>query len=201
MKMTMKVAVLGRGPTYSAMAATRMFRPGVELDDRYRTIAEVVTAVSEGKNPWGVIPLRNTSVRGEEIVDTTRALEAAPNVIVLERRFFPIHLALIARSDVQIHQIEEVISKAQALEQCAGWLETHLPHATRTAADSTSAGIHALFGDSPKAVVGIADLARHGLCVLAERIQDNPDNQTEFGVIVRSGADEEIHRSYLRGEG
>ena len=72
--------------------------------------------------------------------------------------------------------MREVYSKPQALSQCRNWLAKHLPAARTIEVTSTSTAAQ-LAGEKPGAAA-IASLqagVHYGLDVLAENIEDNPD--------------------------
>jgi prephenate dehydratase len=71
---------------------------------------------------------------------------------------------------------------AQALGQCAAWLDAHLPRAARLPASSTSAAA-LLASTSPRsaAIASAACLAlHHTLRACQDDIADRPDNRTRF---------------------
>jgi prephenate dehydratase len=95
------------------------------VDASFSCIFDVVKAVNEGRALIGVVPLRNSTIG--EIPDTQPALHKFPEVAVILSREVPIALSLIGQSGVAFAEIRTVISKAQALEQCRGWLSKNVP--------------------------------------------------------------------------
>lgn len=81
-------------------------------------------------------------------------------------------------------EIREVHSKPQALSQCRNWLARHLPDAQSIpAASTTAAAQRALQQPEVAAVASRAAGEALGLKLLAENIEDRPDNVTRFAVI------------------
>jgi 3-deoxy-7-phosphoheptulonate synthase len=82
-----------------------------------------------------------------------------------------------------------VLSHPVALGQCREWLSKHLPQAELVSAWDTagSAEIVAQAGSPTMAAVAARHAAdAHGLVPLAERIEDDPTNQTRFLTFTRS---------------
>jgi chorismate mutase/prephenate dehydratase len=178
-----KIAVLGPAPTFSSSAAHEMCKDAW-IDASFTTIGQVVEAVRDGEALLGVVPLRNSTVG--DISDTLKALEASPEVAIVLRREIPISLSLIAQPDVNPVNLLSVISKRQALDQCRGWLKSHIPSVELVEAGSTSEGMENVLANRSIALVASRELAQGGLLqVIAEDIQDNSNNCTEFAVIVR----------------
>ena len=93
-----------------------------------------------------------------------------------------IHHSLLAKCPRA--EVKEVYSRPQAISQCRNWLAKHLPAARTIEVTSTSTAAQ-LAGEKPGAAA-IASLqagVEYGLDVLAENIEDNPDNTTRFAVI------------------
>jgi chorismate mutase/prephenate dehydratase len=97
---------------------------------------EVFHAATAGSAEFGVVAVENST---EGVV--TRSLDLllhSPLHIVGEISLLVRHNLL--RSATAIDGIEVVLAHPQALAQCQGWLNTHLPHAERRAASSNAEG-------------------------------------------------------------
>ena len=100
-----------------------------------------------------------------------------------------IHLHLMARPGTGIGEIHAVSSYPHALAQCQKYLARTLPGAEQRAANSTADAAR-LLGQSGSA--GEAAIAprlaaeRYGLEIVAEDVEDHPENQTRFVLVART---------------
>jgi chorismate mutase/prephenate dehydratase len=97
----------------------------------------------------------------------------------------PVKHNLLSQS-TQLESIAKVCAHPQALAQCAGWLDKHLPHAQRVPVSSNAEG--ARLASLSQDTAGIAsELAaeRYTLNITRGSIQDDPHNRTRFAVIGR----------------
>ncbi|HLA85704.1 MAG TPA: prephenate dehydratase domain-containing protein, partial [Thermoguttaceae bacterium] len=100
----------------------------------------------------------------------------------------PIHHALLAKCSRG--EIREVYSKPQALSQCRNWLAKHLPAARGVEVTSTSTAAELAAAKPGAAAIASVQAGTHfGLTVLAEQIEDNPNNVTRFCVIGKEPAE------------
>ena len=127
-----------------------------------------------------MVPVENST---EGVV--TRSLDLllnSPLHIVGEISLLVRHHLL--RKEASIEGIEVVLAHPQALAQCQGWLNKHLPQAERRAVSSNAEG--ARLAASNPAWAGIASEragAEFGLHIAARAIQDDSFNRTRFAVI------------------
>jgi chorismate mutase/prephenate dehydratase len=179
----MRVAFLGPAGTFTQMAARRLFGDAADLP--VPTIEGVFEAVSRGEAQLGVVPIEN-STEGAVTFTADALLEGS---LVIQREIIlEVGHALVGEGE-DLTRVRRVHSHPQALAQCRGWLEKHLPHATRVDATSTAAAAAAVVGNNEAAAIATplaAELAK--LSVLAEGIQDRADNATRFVVIGREDA-------------
>src|SRR5262249_34692076 len=85
-------------------------------------------------------------------------------------------------------QVRRVYSKAQALSQCRHWLGKNLPQAQVIEVVSTAAAAELAQGQDTGAAIASRPAAdAYGLRVLAENIEDRPNNITRFAVIAEQG--------------
>lgn len=175
-----RVVFLGPEGTFSHLAAQEYLGHSAQLTPK-TTFEEIFRAVSEGAAELGVIPLEN-SLQGT--VGQNVDLFMHYPVHIQAELYCRISHSLMSRA-VSLDKVTSVSSHPKALEQCMHWLTEHLPKARLVPENSTAAAAEqAARDDSGAAVVGSAQLAAmHGLNVLAEHIEDLPDNWTRFLVI------------------
>jgi chorismate mutase/prephenate dehydratase len=127
-----------------------------------------------------VVPVENST---EGVV--ARSLDLflnSPLHIVGETSLLVRHNLL--RKDESLEGIEVVLAHPQALAQCQGWLNNHLPDAERRAVSSNAEG--ARLAAANPAWAGIASeraATEFGLHIAAHAIQDDAFNRTRFAVV------------------
>ncbi len=174
-----RVAYLGPVGTFSEQAAVQFFGSSIEHVP-CASIDEVFRATAAGNAQFGVVPVENST---EGMV--SRSLDlflTSPLHIVAETSLLVRHHLL--RLSNSLEGIETVIAHPQALAQCQGWLNAHLPHAERRAAASNAEG--ARLASTQPAWAGIASEragSAFGLHTAAHAIQDDAFNRTRFVVV------------------
>ncbi|MGV3493867.1 MAG: prephenate dehydratase [Ramlibacter sp.] len=174
-----RVAYLGPAGTFSEQAAIQFFGSSVEKVP-CGSIDEVFRATAAGTAEYGVVPVENST---EGIV--ARSLDLflqTPLHIVGETSLLVRHNLL--RQSASLQGVEVVLAHPQALAQCQGWLNEHLPDAERRAVSSNAEGAR-LAATNP-AWAGIASdraAAEFGLHIAAHAIQDDAFNRTRFAVV------------------
>lgn len=174
-----RVAYLGPAGTFSEQAALQFFGSSIEHVPCV-SIEEVFRATAAGSAQFGVVPVENST---EGVV--TRSLDLflqTPLHIVGETSLLVRHNLL--RKSNSLQGIEVVLAHPQALAQCQGWLNNHLPDAERRAVSSNAEGAR-LAAENP-AWAGIASEragTEFGLHVAAHAIQDDAYNRTRFAVV------------------
>jgi chorismate mutase/prephenate dehydratase len=105
----------------------------------------------------------------------------------------PVHIvgetSLLVRHNLlrqinSLEGIEVVLAHPQALAQCQGWLNAHLPNAERRAVSSNAEG--ARLASTNPAWAGIASdraASEFGLHMPAQAIQDDASNRTRFAIV------------------
>jgi prephenate dehydratase len=160
----------------------------------FGTVPAVVRAVQEGEVERGLVPMENS--REGAVGSTLDALVFdAPDVVIVGEHVHPVTYCLVGAEPVELRAIRTVHSHPQAIAQCAGYLRASVPQAAVVAEPSTADAVRAvaegrgLAGAAPHAAIGPRHAARlYGGHVLAERIEDDPDNATRFAWIARSDA-------------
>ncbi len=175
------VAYLGPEGTYSEAAVLKHFGTAVSGIPVPR-IADIFRHAESETAHYGVVPAENS---GEgSINDTLDLLQHTPLKICGEIQLRIRH-CLLARAGEK-GTIQNVYAHPQALAQCRAWLDAELPHATRTAVTSNAEAARRAGQDNGVAAIAGAQAAeRYSLDVLAQGIEDRPDNTTRFLVLGR----------------
>ena len=177
------IAYLGPPGTYTEMAALAQFGQFVQLRP-LAAIDEVFREVETGAVHYGVVPVENST---EGMVNHTLDcfMASAPDISICAEVELPIHHAFLVHSD-NSGQVERILSHAQSLAQCRGWLDAHYPGVERIAvASNAEAARQAAESPMLAAVAGEIAAERYSLTVVAASIEDHTDNKTRFLVIGR----------------
>jgi len=174
----LRVAFLGPLYTYSHLAAISHFGQSVELAP-VGSIAAVFEEVNRGQADFGLVPIENST--DGRITDTLDMFTRLPVRICGEVEL-PIQHFLLGKC--ARNEIHEVYSKQQPLSQCRNWISRHLPSARSIEVTSTATAAQlALEKPGAAAIASLQAGMHYGLNVIAERIEDNPNNTTRFAVI------------------
>ena len=148
-------------------------------------IRSVFEAIHHGDARYGIVPIENST--DGRIVDTLEMFVRLPVCICGEVQM-RIHHCLLGNGTLS--EVHEVHSKPQALSQCRQWLSSQLPRVrTIATASTTAAAQNAVKQPTVAAIASRQAGINYGLSVLAESIEDNPENITRFAVIGSEAAD------------
>ena len=149
-----------------------------------RTFDDVTRAVVNGHADYGVLPVENL-IAGpvHEALDALGRFDSLEHVRELT---LPIHLALLGLTGDTVQGIRQVLSHGVALAQCTNWLWAHRLVTVVEAHDTAGAARMVSIRRDPTvgAIAATWAAAHYGLVVLAEGLEDRPDNATRF-VLVR----------------
>ena len=177
----LKVGFLGPEGTFSQTAVYKHFGHSVRALP-LASIDEVFHEVEAGNADFGVVPIENST---EGSVNHTLD------------RFLVSPLQICGEVELRIHQnlmgnlgslrdVKRVCSHPQSLAQCRQWLNEHLPNAERIPeASNAEAARRARDERGTAAIAGVTAAEVYGLRILANEIEDRPDNTTRFLVIGR----------------
>lgn len=181
----MRVSFLGPEGTFTEEAL--LSQPDLARADLVPVvdIGAVIASVSDGTADAGVVPVEN-SIEGA--VTATLDMLAFDYTSLRVRREIeiPIDHNLLAPAGTSIGDIEEVRSHPQAVPQCRGFLSRSLPGVRISHATSTAEAARSLAGTLLTAAIGTALASKlYDLEVLAEHIEDHPENTTRFWLLGR----------------
>lgn len=144
----------------------------------------VFTSVDSGKSDFGFIPIEN-SLAGS--IHQNYDLLLRYSLWVIGEYQLRVRHCLIAAPGVQLSDIRRVISHPQALAQCEGYLRG-LPNAVVEPAYDTAGSVKIIHQQGDKTTAAIASRRAaelYDMNVLAENIEDNPENYTRFLIIAK----------------
>jgi prephenate dehydratase len=135
-----------------------------------------------------LVPIENSLEGSVNATLDALSLETE-NVAIVGEVVRPIRHSLIARTALELSDIETVVSHPQATAQCARFIRARLPHARVLAGSSTAEAVRMVAEhDGPWAALGNRLAAeRYGCQVLHAGVEDVPDNETRFVWLGRVG--------------
>lgn len=177
----LKVAFLGPEGTFTQAAVYKQFGSSVRALP-LSTIDEVFHEVEAGVADFGVIPIENST---EGTVNHTLDMFLTSPLKICGEVEMRIHHHLIGRV-TRLPDVKRVCAHPQALAQCRGWLDEHMPDVERVPVSSNAEGARRARDERGTAAIAARAAAEiYGLKLLANDIEDRPDNTTRFLVVGR----------------
>ena len=180
-KKNARVVFQGTEGAYSQAAMHQFFGPDVN-NFHVRTFREAMEAIEEGSADYAVLPIENSSAGPvNEMYDL---LDEFENYIVAET-ILPVVHTLCGLPGAGLSDIQRVYSKAEALMQTSRFLEDHSDWQKISVVNTAIAAKKVLNDqDITQGAVCSAYAAKvHGLSILVDGINDDPDNCTRFIVV------------------
>jgi prephenate dehydratase len=155
------------------------------------SVPAAIAAVQNGEVDRAVVPIEN-SLEGGVAATLDTLADAGTDVRIVRETVQSIHHHLIAARAMSLGGVERVLSHPHAVGQCSRFLREQLPAVEIEAASSTAEAVRSLAGsDKPWAAIGSRLSAKlYGATLLAERIEDRPDNVTRFVWLAQADAAE-----------
>jgi prephenate dehydratase len=185
--MTINIAHLGPTGT-NAETAALAYASWLEKETNQKSllhpcpsIAQTLRSLDLQQVDLAVVPVENSTEGSVAItLDTLWELD---RLQIQQELVLPISHALLSYGS-SLNTLESVYSHPQALAQCQRWLDRFLPSVRLLATNSTTEAVQKLAQD-PKAGAIAAPRASklYNVPILAENINDYPDNCTRFWVM------------------
>ncbi len=180
-----KVAIQGQASSYHHQAAQKFFGKSIQIlpCDIFK---DVFSAVDGGKSEYGVVAVEN-SLYGA--INPVYDLLLKKSLFILGEVNLGVHHCLIGLPDSKKQNLTEVYSQVMALAQCEKYLDKNLPGAKTIDYHDTVASVELVkkLGDNTKAAIASKQAAElHGMKVLAQNIEDSPQNITRFLVLSKN---------------
>jgi chorismate mutase/prephenate dehydratase len=188
------VAIQGSHGTFSDAAARRRW-PDLEALP-CREVKDVVAAVRESRATAGCLPIENSLIGS--VTTTYDLLQEAfgdGTLQLTHEILHPVHHTLMALPGASLAGIRRVLSHPVALGQCRVWLSQYLPDAELVSAWDTAGSAEIVAQERNPSLAAIAARPAadaHSLIPLAERIEDDPTNQTRFLTFTRAELADEL---------
>ena len=180
------VAFLGPGGTFSEDALIAATGDAKFEEVAKPTIFEAIQAVANGEVDRALVPFEN-SIEGSVRVTLDALAFDVEGVAIVGEHDHPIRHALISKPGIRMEEIEVVLSHPQANAQCARFIREQLPGASVRAVSSTAEAVRSVsLSKAPWGALGAPSAANLYDCeVLAEGVEDAPDNVTRFVWLAR----------------
>ena len=173
------VAYLGPEATFSHQAAIYLYGHSTTFRAA-ETIEDVFSFVEKGICQQGIVPIENSY---EGSVNITMDLFYKYDLQICSEIFLRIRHHLLSKSD-SMDSVDTIYSHPMPIAQCRSWLRSNYPQVPTQKVESTSAAAIVAQKDPKVAAIGSRLAAMtYGLNMLAENIEDQPDNVTRFLII------------------
>jgi len=185
-----RIAYLGPPGTFSeeALLSQADLAEGDLVD--LPTFPDVLAAVTEGRADMGLVAIEN-AIEGSVNI-TVDALVFDHDLVIQREVVIGIRQHLLVLPGTRLEDVRQVVSFPVALAQCRSYFASQLPGVVEVAATSTSDAARMLAaGECPPGSAALANAlaARlYDLEVLAQDIEDHPDNATRFVLVTRGEA-------------
>ena len=181
-----KVSFQGECGSFSHEAALAFFA------DRFESLPlhafeDVFNSVASGQADYGLVPIENSLVGS---IHRNYDLLLKHDLSVVGERSQRIIHSLITLPGATLSDIKHVHSHPVALEQCQHFLDSH-PEFEAVASYDTAGAVKLLKEGNLKhaaAIAGRFAAEYYGLPIIAEGIQDEPDNFTRFLILSKQAA-------------
>ena len=172
----MKVAYQGEPGAYSEEASINYFNAPETVP--CETFEGIFAAVTSGECEFGFIPIEN-SLAGS--IHQNYDLLLQNRLFIVGEYFLRVKHCLIGFPGVCKTEIKKVISHPQALGQCAGFLRNMGVKIQPVYDTAGSVKMLKASGELTTAAIASHKAAEiHGMQILQEGIEDNPENYTRF---------------------
>ncbi len=186
----MKIAYLGPAGTFTEDALSEALPGGGHVPMRMATIHDAIVAVERGEADRALVPFEN-SIEGSVRATLDALAFDVEDVAIVGEHDYVVRAHLIAGGQLELSEIEEVLSHPQPLAQCARFLREELPQALARGVSSTAEAVRIVSeAEGPRAAIGSRAAAQLYDCtILREGIEDEATNVTRFVWIAPTGSD------------
>ena len=177
----MRIAYLGPAGTFTEDALREAMGDADAEIVPAPNVYDAIRAVDSGSADRALVPFENSIEGAVRSTLDTLAFDT-PSVTIVGEHDHPIRHSLIARIQFPLSEITTVLSHPQASAQCARFIRENLPGAEVRAVASTAEGVRRVSeSEEPWAALAARSAAAlYGCAVLADGVEDSPDNVTRF---------------------
>jgi len=147
------------------------------------TIPDVFSEVERERADFGVVPIENST---EGVINHTLDTFLQSDLKICSEIYLPITHNLLSCEDA-IASIERVYSVSVATAQCRHWLRANMPNVEIVDVSTTARAVQMCADEPGSAAIGTSLASEvYNVKLVAEHIEDNPQNRTRFLVIGRN---------------
>jgi chorismate mutase/prephenate dehydratase len=185
-----KVAIQGEEGSYSEEAGIKYWGKSVVFVPS-RSFEDVVSMVERGDADYGLLPLENTLIGS---IAHTYDLILESHLPIIGEVITPVSHCLLSIKKVQVKDIKRVYSHPAALSQCATFLQGLHDCEIIPIYDTAGSAMKISRDKDPASAAIASKLAAqlYNLEILAEKLEDYPNNQTRFIVIGREAEESSL---------
>jgi prephenate dehydratase len=145
------------------------------------SIAQTLQAVARGETELAMVPVENSTEGGVAItLDTLWELD---RLQIQQELVLPISNVLLSHGK-SLQEIKTIYSHPQALAQCQKWLELRLPSVQLIPTNSTTEAVQQIGQNLNAGAIAAPRASKlYNVPILAENLNDYPDNCTRFWVV------------------
>jgi len=178
----MKIAYLGPEGTFSQEAVVKHFGHAA-LTLPMAAFDEIFREVEAGSADYGVVPVENST---EGAINLTLDLMLKTPLKICGEVELRIHDHLMGRV-ATLGEVKRVYSHSQSLAQCREWLDANLPGVERIPVSSNAEAARlASLEEGSVGIAGKSAAELYHLSIIAENIEDDPNNTTRFFILGRN---------------
>lgn len=186
-----KVAIQGEEGSFSEEAGRKYWGNTVVFLPR-RSFEDVVNSVEKGESEYGLLPIENTLIGS---ISTTYDLLLESNLTITGEVITQVSHYLLAIRKVPLSEIKRVYSHPAALSQCSTFLQKLNCEIIPIYDTAGSAMKICREKDSHSAAIASKLAAKlYNLEIIAEKLEDYPNNQTRF-IIISKKKEDEYHKN------
>lgn len=175
------VACQGVEGSYSSLACEKLFK--ISDITYFKNFEGVFNSVDKGLCKYGILPIENSSVGS---VNAVYDLMKKYNFYIVRSIKLPIHHRLLAKSNIDISQIKEIISHEQAINQCSEFFEKSNVKITICENTAVAAKIVSSSDRNDLACISSSYCSElYNLKSVSASVQNNDNNYTRFICIAK----------------
>lgn len=175
----LRVAFQGELGAFGEEAIQQLFGGDIESVPM-REFHNVTAALAEGLVDRAVLPIENTIVGS--IQASYDVIDRTPSICAVSETVVAVHHCLLGPPGALLAQVTDVFSHPVALAQCGIFFRAHPYLAVHAVYDTAGSAVDVAKLADPQyaAIASRRSAERYGLAVIAEDVEDRPDNQTRF---------------------
>lgn len=147
------------------------------------TIPDVFSEIERERADYGVVPIENST---EGVINHTLDTFLQSDLKICSEIYLPITHNLLSCED-EVSKVKRVYSIPVATAQCRNWLRASLPDVEIIDVSTTAKAVQISAEEPGSAAIGTSLAAEvYKVKIIAEHIEDNPQNKTRFLVVGRN---------------